>query len=210
VRARPRLPAQPAPAIPTHGNFTVRDDFSARTLAPYWLQIRTPREPSADLAASPGWLTLAARPVALSSRGQPSFVGRRQQHLTATATTAMRWTPAEDGDRAGLVAFQGENFHYFLAVGRAQGRPVVQVIRRAGRGPDAADSVLATRPLPEGTNGTIQLRISARRDRYDFAYATAPGRWTTLLKDADGKVLSTRTAGGFVGVVFGLHAYAAP
>ena len=37
-----------------------------------------------------------------------------------------------------------------------------------------------------------------------------PDRWTTLLQDADGKVLSTRTAGGFVGVVFGLHAYGAP
>jgi alpha-N-arabinofuranosidase len=53
VHARPTLPAQPAPAIPTHGNFTVRDDFSARTLAPYWLQIRTPRVPSRSrLAAS--------------------------------------------------------------------------------------------------------------------------------------------------------------
>ena len=210
VRRRPTLPAQPAPAIPTHGNFTLRDDFSARTLAPYWLQIRTPREPSVDLAATPGWLTLAARPVALSSRGQPSFVGRRQQHLTATATTAMRWTPAKDGDRAGLVAFQGENFHYFLAVGREQGKPVVQVIGRAGRGPAAADSVLASAPLPSRSDGPIYLRIAARRDRYDFDYATSPNRWTTLLKDADGKVLSTRTAGGFVGVVFGLHAYGAP
>jgi alpha-N-arabinofuranosidase len=70
--------------------------------------------------------------------------------------------------------------------------------------------VLATRPLPERSNGTIYLRIAARRDRYDFAYATTPNQWTTLLDDADGKILSTRTAGGFVGVVFGLHAYAAP
>jgi alpha-N-arabinofuranosidase len=210
VHARPRLPAQAAPRIPTHGNFTVRDDFSAPTLAPYWLQIRTPREPSIDLTSTPGWLTLAARPVALSSRGQPSFVGRRQQHLTATATTAMRWTPAKDGDLAGLVAFQGENFHYFLAVGREQGKPVVQVIRRAGRGPTVADTVLASAPLPGSAARTIYLRIAARRDRYDFAYATTPNQWTTLLEDADGKILSTRTAGGFVGVVFGLHAYAAP
>ena len=89
----------------------------------------------------------------------------------------------------------------------------MQVIRRlAGRGPNAiaADSVLASAPLAAQPNRTIYLRIAARRDRYDFEYATSPNRWTTLLKDADGKMLSTRTAGGFVGVVFGLHAYASP
>jgi len=209
VAPRPALPKQPAPSIPTHGNFAVRDDFSGRTLAPYWLQLRTPREPSVDLAGTPGWLTLAARPVALSSRGQPSFVGRRQQHLTATATTAMRWTPAKDGDRAGLVAFQGENFWYFLAVTRLNGKPVVKVIERAGRATGGADSVLASAPL-ELPNGTLFLRIAARRGKYDFFYATAPDRWTPLLRNADGTILSTKTAGGFVGTLFGLHAYGAP
>ncbi|AHG92052.1 glycoside hydrolase family 43 [Gemmatirosa kalamazoonensis] len=210
VAPRPTLPAQPAPTIPTRGNFTVRDDFSGRALAPYWLMLRTPRETWWDLTSAPGSLSLAARPVPLSSRGQPSFLGRRQQHLTATVTTSMRWAPTQDGDRAGLVAFQSENAWYFLAVGRDGGKPVVQVVRRAGRGPSVADSVLASAPLPTGTTSPIELRITARRDRYDFAYATTPNRWTTLLANADATVLSTRSAGGFVGVLFALHAYAAP
>ena len=208
VAPKPKLPAQPAPPIPTHGNFTVRDDFSSKTLAPYWLQLRTPRETVIDLSTTPGWLSLAARPVSLSSRGQPSFVGRRQQHLNATATTAMRFTPAQEGDRAGLVAFQSENNWYWLAVGRDDGKPVVQVIERAWRTPNRPDSVLATAPLPNA-NGTVYLRIVARRGAYDFLYATSPDRWTTLLKDADGTVLSTKAAGGFVGTVFALHAYGA-
>ena len=211
VARRPALPRQPAPAIPTSGNFTVRDDFSARALAPYWLQLRTPREPSLDLGASPGWLSLTARPIALSSNGHPTFVGRRQQHLTATATTAMQWTPAGDGDRAGLVAFQGEDAWYFLAVGRERGASVVQVIRRTGRGTAAADSVMVSAPLPATrAGGAIQLRISARRGVYDFLYATTPGKWTTLLEGADGTMLSTKSAGGFVGTLFGMHAYRAP
>jgi alpha-N-arabinofuranosidase len=122
----------------------------------------------------------------------------------------MRYTPVKDGDRAGLVAFQGENFHYFLAVTRAQGRPVVQLIERAGKATNDADSVIASAPLAAAPDATIYLRIAARRDRYDFFYATAPGRWTPLKTDADGTILSTKTAGGFVGVVFGLHAYSAP
>ncbi|HEU4996776.1 MAG TPA: glycoside hydrolase family 43 protein [Gemmatimonadaceae bacterium] len=207
VAARPRLPRQPAPALPTHGNFTVRDDFSSRTLAPYWLQLRTPREPSISLSETPGWLTLGTRPVAISSPGQPSFVGRRQQHLNATATTAMRFTPEHDGDRAGLVAFQGENFWYSIGVGRMDGKPVVQVIQKAAR--NRPDSVLASAPLPATANGTIYLRIAARRSAYDFMYGTSPDRWTTLVKDADGTILSTKTAGGFVGVLFGLYAFSA-
>jgi xylan 1,4-beta-xylosidase len=207
VAAKPTLPRQAAPKIPTHGNFTVRDDFSAKTLAPYWLQLRTPRESTFDLSTQPGWLTLAARPVSLSSRGQPSFVGRRQQHLSATATTAMRFTPERDGDRAGLVAFQSENNWYWLAVGRADGKRVVQVIERAWRG-ERADSVVATAPLPDG-NGNVYLRIVARRGKYDFLYGTTPDKWTMLVKDADGTILSTKAAGGFVGTLFALHAFGA-
>jgi alpha-N-arabinofuranosidase len=206
VAARPNLPKQPAPAVPTHGNFTTRDEFSSKTLAPYWLQMRTPHEQVVDLATTPGWLSLPARPITLSARGQPSFVGRRQQHLNATATTEMRWTPQRDGDRAGLVAFQSEQYWYWLAVGQVDGKRVVQVIERASRQPTRPDSVLATAPL-QNTNGTIYLRITARRGAYDFSYATEPNRWTSLLKDADGTILSTKVAGGFVGTLFGLHAY---
>ena len=49
----------------------------------------------------------------------------------------------------------------------------------------------------------------ANRDRYDFSYAYAADEWIPLLTGAEGKILSTRTAGGFVGVTFGLYAYAA-
>ena len=61
-------------------------------------------------------------------------------------------------------------------------------------------------PLSSGHRGDRQEFV-ARGDRYDFAYATAPGRWKTLAADQDGTILSTKTAGGFVGVTFGLHVY---
>src|SRR5690606_42070805 len=47
----------------------------------YWLRIRTPRERWYDFTTQPGALTLRARPEHLGRLGQPSFVGRRQQHL---------------------------------------------------------------------------------------------------------------------------------
>ena len=68
VATRPKLPAQPASRVPTSGNFTVRDEFSSATLAPYWEFVRTPRQSFFDLTSHPGSLTLvcAARRTGLA------------------------------------------------------------------------------------------------------------------------------------------------
>jgi len=86
VHARPNLSRQAAAAVPHSGNFSVRDEFDAPALAPYWEMLRTPRERWYDLTSVRGSLTLRARPESLSGRGQPSFLGRRQQHGSATAS----------------------------------------------------------------------------------------------------------------------------
>lgn len=205
--ARPDLPRETAPAIPTTGNFTVRDEFDERELAPYWLMIRTPRERWHDLVVAPGMLTLRARPEALGGRGQPSYVGRRQQHLSATATTVMTYAPRRPGDRAGLAAFQNDDFFYLMSVTLEGDRPVVQLQRAAGRGEGADPTLLASEPLERPAGAPLYLRIRADRDRYDFHYGYEPEEWIPLHQGADGKVLSTRSAGGFVGVTFGLYAY---
>jgi len=207
---KPNLPAQPTPAIPTHGNFSVREEFDGRTLAPYWMMLRTPREQWWTLGG--GALTLRARPDDVAGKGQPSFVGRRQQHLKASFTTAMTFTPARAGDRAGLVAFQSENFFYALTVTLADGKPVVQVERRNG----ASDTptVIATKPLGARAGAPVYLKIDADGPRYDFSFATQRNQWKPVLENADGKMLSTKGAGGaganFTGVVVGMYAHAAP
>ena len=57
------------------------------------------------------------------------------------------------------------------------------------------------------SNAPLYLQIRARNNRYDFSYAIKPNAWTTLLADADGEMLSTIVAGGFVGTMFGMYAY---
>jgi alpha-N-arabinofuranosidase len=56
----------------------------------------------------------------------------------------------------------------------------------------------------------VYLRIDARGGRYDFWYGTRENEWTPLITNADGTVLSTQVAGGFVGTMLGLYAYRAP
>ena len=201
---RPALPQDAAPAIPTHGNFTLRENFHGAALGPQWLFVRTPRERWYTLSGSS--LDIRARADSIGSRGQPSFVGWRQQHAFASASTELEFAPQIEGERAGLAAFQNGDYFYFLGLMRQNGELVVAVMKRAGPGDPENGVVVASAPID--TNGPIELKIDARGAAYDFSYATAPGSWVTLLRDADGTILSTKTAGGFVGTVIGMYAFA--
>ncbi|OYX81837.1 MAG: glycoside hydrolase 43 family protein [Brevundimonas sp. 32-68-21] len=208
VVARPELPAsQPAPT-PTSGAFPVHDAFDGPDLPPHWMMMRNPRETWFDLTSRPGWLSLTPRPVGLGDNGNPSFLARRQQHMYASAETTLRWAPARDRDQAGMAALQSDDFWYALTVTQIEGRRLIQLRRRAGADQSPDGEVIASAPI-EPTDAPVRLRIVARADRYDFLYSQAAEGWTTLMADADGTLLSTRTAGGFVGAVFGPYARSA-
>ena len=206
VHARPNLPLQAKATVPHSGNFAFRDEFDAPALAFYWALLRTPRERWYDLTTPRGSLTIRSRPEELSGRGQPSFIARRQQHGAATASTAMRYMPVKAGDGAGLVAFHNESHYYFLGVVHDGTRPVLQLRKRAWRG-EAGDSVVASAPITLSRSSPVYLQIRARDSRYDFLYATEPNAWKMLVADADGTMLSTIVAGGFVGTMLGMYAY---
>ncbi len=203
VHKRPPLPATGKPF--SRRRTTVREDFD-RALGPEWMMMRNPRE--RWYAVSGGALRLQPRAVGLSDFGNPSFLARRQQHMFATASTSVRFDPAA-GQKAGIAALQNDEYWFLLSLGNRNGRPEVQLERRAGPADAAAGVLLASAPLPSAHTGPVQLRIRARGGAYDFDYAVRPGQWRALRHGADGKLLSTKTAGGFVGTVFGLHAYGA-
>jgi alpha-N-arabinofuranosidase len=207
THSRPKLPAQPAPPVPTSGAFTVRDEFNGRSLPPYWLMMRNPREKWYDLSG--GALHLQPRPVGLGDMGNPSFLGRRQQHMNASATTLIRYRPIADGSEAGMAAIQNDDFWYFLGIVRDNGRLMVSLKRRSGPNTPVAGETLASAPLELPAGAPLLLRIEARGGHYDFSYATRENEWRLLRGGEDGTILSTRTAGGFVGALFGLHARSA-
>jgi beta-xylosidase len=205
----PKLPRDAASPVPMNGNFTLREDFNGPSLAPYWTFMRTPHERWYDLDSKPGWLTIRARHADIGQPTQPSFVGRRQQHLIASASTAMTFTPSEAGDKAGLVAFQNENHYYFLGITRRGSQNVVELEMHNGKATPDSGRVLASAPVRLTVGAPLYLKIDARGGRYDFYYATRPNEWTPLMRDADGTILSTKKAGGFVGTFFGMYAYSA-
>jgi len=196
----PNLPEQPAPPTPKSGNFTIRDDFEGNALPPYWNVIRTPQDRWYDVES--GTLEITARAPSIGSLGQPSFIGRRQQHARATASTAMNYVPNQTGDKAGLVAFQNRHHYYALTVGTDDGTPVVQLEKAAGGNTET----IASAVLGHVEDGPTYLKVEAEGEHYHFFYGTDPDTWTLLKENADGTILSTTVAGGFVGTYLGLYA----
>jgi alpha-N-arabinofuranosidase len=203
VGKRPDLPAGAKPAVPVTGPVAVREEFVSPKLGFEWMMMRNPREQWMETGG--GALKLRARPVGIGDFGNPSFVGRRQQHMNASASTMVRFAPGAGG-KAGLVALQNDEFWYFLGVGSEGGKPVVRLERRAGPGDPADGVVVASARLDGPAGAPVFLKIDARGGLYDFSYGTRPGAWRVLRAGEDGKILSTKTAGGFVGTVFGPYA----
>jgi alpha-N-arabinofuranosidase len=185
----------------------VRDDFNTGRMGHEWMMMRNPRSQWHQLRG--GALHLQARAVGLGDFANPSFLGRRQQHMFATASTAVRFQPRNPGDKAGIVALQNDEYWYLLSVARSTQGSEIRLERRAGPNDPNTGVKLASVPLSGNRASPVQLRIRARGGLYDFEYATRPGQWRVLRAGEDGKILSTKTAGGFVGTVFGVHAFAA-
>lgn len=213
ANAKPSLPVDSSASRPTAhqttaGKFSERDEFADSTLSMGWLQIRTPRERFYDLSAARGWLKLSSRSADITHRAQPSFIGKRQQHQNASAATRMRYAPSRPGEKAGLIAFQNDDFNYFLAVTLDSGKTVVRLEAKHGTATTEHAEIIASSVLPASGSHDTYLKIQARGGRYDFYYGTSPDKWTLLKGDVDGTVLSTKVSQGFVGAVFGLYAYA--
>jgi xylan 1,4-beta-xylosidase len=207
VLPRPDLPSRPHPPVPTSGSFRLVDHFIEKQLAPYWMMLRTPNERWYSLQG--GSLILQARPSGIGERGNPSFLARRQQHANATASTVVRFTPEKDGDRAGLAALQNDAFWYFIGVERRDGRAVITLERRAGPDDPVDGRTVSSVPLEGAAGAPLYLKIAAHGGIYDFYYSYRPNRWQPLKLGEDGTLLSTKRAGGFVGAMFGLYAFAA-
>jgi alpha-N-arabinofuranosidase len=199
-----KAPALPADAAsPIMRTAIIRDDFAGPALAPEWMMMRTPA--TRWWRFDGGSLLLDPRPVGLGDRGNPSFVGRRQQQAEAIATTELRFFPAE-GQAAGLATIQNDDYFLTELLTRRDGRLTIEVRRRAGAAEPRDGMLLASTPVALAAGTPVRLRLHARGGRYDADWASADGAWHPVAHDIDGTNLSTQKAGGFVGAMIGPYA----
>ncbi|WP_336868296.1 glycoside hydrolase family 43 protein [Sphingomonas sanguinis] len=203
--AKPRLPASPAPKLPTSGDFGYTDEFDGTKLAMQWIGVRTPKTPFYTVAN--GSLTMRGGDALGDRQGVPGFVGRRQQHAVADISTTLTFTPAKDGARAGLVAMQNDYAYLFFGLTRIDGQPRIALYTRSGRNTrdeTAPETLIASAPL--NAQGPVTLSLHAKGGTMAFDYRVG-GKTMTLKSDLDTRFLSTARAGGFVGTVIGPYAY---
>jgi alpha-N-arabinofuranosidase len=184
--------------VPLTGNLTWTVRFDGPALSPLWVTLRAPDKPVWRLSPARG-LALMPNRDRLSGTGHPAFVARRIQHGTYDASVTLD-VPRVPGESAGIVAFQGEKHHFYLGVSRsAQG--VTLFLERADGG---APTKVFTHQI--GNVETLELGIRGHNETVSFMYAVEPGKWLPVPGPYDGHLLTTESAGGFVGAVVGLHA----
>lgn len=205
VDKRPDLSPHSGTSVPTSGSFRIVDHFNEHRLPLYWMMLRTPKDNWYRFDGSS--IVLQSRAVSIGSRGNPSFLARRQQHANSSAETVLRYEPAHEGERAGLIVLQNDAYWYFIGLERRDGRLVVALERRRGSQDPENGFQVSSIPFAAVPGAAIYLKIVARGAFYDFYFGYGPDHWQALKLGEDGTMLSTKRAGGFVGAVFGVYAY---
>lgn len=178
------------------GNFTWSDNFRGKKLRPEWMSLRS--SAAGHYKLSKRGLEMTPSEELSTGLGTPAYIGRRMQHHKFTATTSMRFNPADDGERAGLLLLKNESRQYFMAVGKDG-----ISLRRVG--PKDRVEVIVSKPLD--THGKpVELKVVSHGTSYDFLYRPeGDADWLTLADGVDASWVSDR-AGGFTGTTIGPYA----
>ena len=111
----------------------------------------------------------------------------------------MDFSPARDGEEAGLSVYMNPEHRYEIAVGRSDGRRRVFLRQRVG---PHLEAVTASEPVDESNRLVLQVRATATE--YEFSFGAVPAgadgaRALRPLGKALARYLSSEVAGGFTG-----------
>lgn len=174
-----------------------RDDFTENALDMSWIGLNTFDRQWAKLHDN--MLTLTPITGSLRDPAQSAFLGKRQQHTQFDASTALHSLDANTS--AGLVVFQNRRYHYFLAAERTA-KGVMVFLEKVNQG---KVTLVAQRLLPADSL-PLSLRVISRADSLRFVVNDESGTGYEVGDPQPAELLSTETAGGFVGALIGLHA----
>jgi alpha-N-arabinofuranosidase len=185
----------------TFGNFTANDNFDSDRLGNEWLTLRGDAKDFYTVAG--GSLNIKCAPVRSNSRnGVIPYVGRRIQHHNFTASTRLKFKPANESERAGLLILKDESHQYLIARGK-NGKSDYITLLKIGR--NSADE-LAIKHISKKCE-SVDLKVESDGDNFSFSYSTDNGKhWKTLADGIDARYTSTAEAGGFTGTTIGMYA----
>nr|WP_319573332.1 glycoside hydrolase family 43 protein [uncultured Draconibacterium sp.] len=190
-----------------NGNFTYEEDFSSKDLDKRWIGLRGPRE--AFIEKAKDGVKINPFEANVKEVKPTSTLFYRQMHNTFSYAATLDYKPESEKDLAGIVALQSENANYVFGITK-KGDDYILVLQRnfKQRFRREMDSkVIASTKID--ISKPVRLQVSAKGDKYDFAYAVDGADFQTLGGTVSGDILSTDVAGGFTGCLLGLYATSA-
>ncbi|WP_319590080.1 glycoside hydrolase family 43 protein [uncultured Draconibacterium sp.] len=190
-----------------NGNFTYTEDFSSDDLDKRWIGLRGPRE--AFIENTKGGVQINPFETTVKEVKPTSTLFYRQMHNSFSYAATVDYQPESEKDLAGIVALQSENANYVFGVTK-KGDDYVLVLqrnfKRRFRG-EMDSKVIASTKID--ISKPVRLQVSAKGDKYEFAYAVEGADFVRLGETVSGDILSTDVAGGFTGCLLGLYATSA-
>lgn len=177
------------------------EDFDCDKLPLHFMYLRNPIEENYSLTANPGHLRISLGTDTLSSKGNPSYVCRRQLAFDFTAETKLTFEPKTENEKAGIAIYQSQSYNYQLLTGASGDHTTVSLVRTKKGTVETIATTLLDERYP-----VITLRIIQQEQDLSFLYQSNDGIWHTLADHVDARILSTDVAGGFVGNTIGLYA----
>lgn len=191
--------------FPVAGSFTIKDNFDQEKLKDYWFFVRVPKEKWYSINTKSKKLKINLRPETAFGRSNPSFLARRQQHQKGSISTEFTFEPKTENESAGVLLFQKETHHLFVAKQlNSDGSTSVKLLKAKG---ENDYEILAEKALQKSSKSPLSLKVDFDKADYTFSFKEKGDRdWQTLHEFKEGQYLSTREAGGFVGVTMGPYA----
>ena len=163
------------------------------------VQLRNPVE-DAVVRDSEGY-RLKLLPYTLPECEPVAYLGLRQTSYYYTAKTTLALVPEQDGEAAGLVVFQSEAAFLAIVYGKFDGKNQVRVVKNSVQG---GIELVAAEEL---TAEKCTFKVSQKGQLATLSYDAGEGE-NVLAADVSTKILSTESAGGFVGCTIGMFATA--
>jgi xylan 1,4-beta-xylosidase len=202
----PDIPEQKWNDNVKNGNFTLRDNFNKGRLDYCWNFLRIPREKWYSLDEQKLRINLV--PDEMTQNVNAGFIGRRQQHLHFEAAASMTFTPGNENETAGITAYQNESHFYYMGITLSGSRKIIRlekgIKQESDKGPACIEII--TEEILSAEINTVYFKIKGSGKTINFFYSEDNNTWHEVGKSLSAKYLSTREAGGFVGVYIGLYA----
>jgi alpha-N-arabinofuranosidase len=162
-----------------------------------WVFRRTPPPALSSVTVKDGECRLPCLPVTLDDVTPCALLARRQTDFDGSFSAEVTIGPGENGDGGGLAVVMNERHHATIMLTREPDGFLIVVRQRVGE----LRAELARRRV-DGEQAV--MRVRAQSGDYHFELAGREG-WSELAAVST-RHLSTELAGGFTGVLFGLHA----